>query len=159
MFFSHNPPPIPSLRKARRRELGGAWPERGQLNPGEKELKPAPSHFPTLYNSPGNKQEGLLPFTLGKFKDFLCSGGTVPQIPGAIEWQGRKGTLGGQGLPVDWEKASCSLSPEIPARWSGSLGTLGDTWAYGNHTSHPEPLSIEPSSNHPPFVSGTLMQP
>lgn len=111
-FFSHNPPPTPSLRKTRRQKPGGAWPERGQLNPGEKELKPAPSHFPTLYNSPGNKQEGLLPFTLGKFKDFLWSGGTVPETPGATVGLGVG--AGQEGNP-GWARAPLA-SPLLTGR-------------------------------------------
>lgn len=96
--FSHNPHPHP---KSQESQAPGAWKSpagKGTIKSRGERVKASPSYFPTLYNSPGNKQEGLLPFTLGKFKDFLWSGGTVPQIPGAMEWQGRKGTLGGQGL-------------------------------------------------------------
>lgn len=137
MFFSHNPPPTPSLRKTRRQEPGGAWPERGQLNPGEKELKPAPSHFPTLYNSPGNKQEGLLPFTLGKFKDFLWSGGTVPETPGATVGGGQEGNPGWAGAPpasplLTGSRPLVLCLQNLQLGGQGFLGTLEDTWACGN---------------------------
>lgn len=107
-------------------EPGGAWPEGGQLNSGEKELKslPPPPTASGLHNAPGSKQEELVSICPRKIQGFplplVWSAPAGPFEPQKVRARNRP--WGGQGAPqAAPSHVPSHLSPSEPATGLGSL--------------------------------------